>query len=298
MPPRSPTSAATKPKRLSPVSDLQSLSRRKFLATGAAVLAAGALPLAQVEASDRVRLADLRVPVPGLPTVLDGVRIAQVTDLHLYDGVHAAARQALEVLDRARPDLLLLTGDQWDRPAGARALASWTRELRPECQVIAVLGNHEYSSGFTPARAERMHGAAGVRLLVNEVAVVSVRQGALSVLGLDDFRHGRGDPAAALDRAAAGLPQIWMHHEPQQLDATSWPADARVALAVGGHTHGGQIRMPGMPVWTPKGSGRYLAGWYGSPIGSYYVSRGVGTSGVRMRFRCPAELPVFTLRAV
>jgi predicted MPP superfamily phosphohydrolase len=235
--------------------------------------------------------------VPGLPPALVGARIAQVSDLHLYRGLHPAARRATAALDAERPDLIVLTGDQWDRRRGARALPDWLRELPRGCPVVAVLGNHEFSCGFSRAAAERLHQAGGAELLVNQARTVRVRGARLTLVGLDDYRHGVTDPARALADAPADVPQIWIQHEPEQMDATPWPAGARASLVLGGHTHGGQVRLPGLAAVTPRGSGRYVAGWYRSPVGPYYVSRGVGASGVRVRFGCPAELPIFTLAA-
>jgi predicted MPP superfamily phosphohydrolase len=271
------------------------ISRRHFLAAGAAALGSAALPAAEARATDRVGESHYEVRIHDLAPSLTGVCIAQVSDLHLYDGVHPAAERALSVLDRERPDLIVLTGDQWDRVAGAHAFPAWLRQLPPRVPVVAVLGNHEFSSGFSPAQAERVHRAGGAHLLVNEATTVAVRGGRISVVGLEDYRHGRGEAPRALDAVTSGAPQVWLQHEPEQMDATRWPAGATAGLVLGGHTHGGQLRVPALPPVTPRGSGRYVAGWYESPVGRYYVSRGVGTSGVRLRMWCPAELPIFTL---
>lgn len=279
------------------MSGSSSISRRYFLAACATALAAAAVPAAEARATDRVSQSRYDVRVRGLPAALDGVRIAQVSDLHLYAGVHAAASHAVALLDQVRPDLIVLTGDQWDRVAGAHAFPAWLRELPAGAPVIGVLGNHEFSAGFSAAHAERIHHAGGAQLLVNEGTTVALRGERLHVVGLDDYRFGRADAARALRDAPAGVPQLWLQHEPEQMDVTPWPSDARAALVLGGHTHGGQVRLPGAPAITPRGSGRYLAGWYDSPVGRYYVSRGVGTSSLRVRMWCPAEVPIFTLRA-
>jgi predicted MPP superfamily phosphohydrolase len=267
------------------------------MAAGATALAAAALPVAEARATDRVSESLYDVRVRGLPARLAGVRIAQVSDLHLYAGVHPAAAHALEVLDRVRPDLIVLTGDQWDRVAGARTFPAWLRQLPAGVPVVGVLGNHEYSAGFSAAQAERIHRAANAQLLVNEGTTVTVRGERLFVVGLVDYRNGHADISRVLRDAPAGVPQLWLQHEPEQMDATPWPRGTSAALVLGGHTHGGQIRVPGAPVIRPRGSGRYLSGWYDSPVGLYYVSRGVGTSSLRLRMWCPAEVPVFTLRA-
>ena len=87
---------------------------------------------------------------------------------------------------------------------------------------------------------------------------------------------------------------IWALHAPGYADFI--PAGTPASLLVGGHTHGGQIRLPLLPAYRPSGSGRFLEGWYDTPSAPFYVSRGVGTTTIRARFRCPAELPLFTLR--
>jgi predicted MPP superfamily phosphohydrolase len=69
-------------------------------------------------------------------------------------------------------------------------------------------------------------------------------------------------------------------------------------VLLAGHTHGGQIRIPLLPPVKPVGAGRFLEGWYRDTVVPLYVSRGVGTTGIPARFRCAAELPIFTLKAV
>ncbi len=271
------------------------MTRRRFLAAGAATLAVAAIPTAELHATHQVRLSRRRVGVPGLPPALAGFTIAQVSDLHLYERrPHGAAEHALEVLTRVRPDLLVLTGDQWDRRAGAAALPDWLRSLPSSTRVLACVGNHEYSTGMA-RRAARIHGRGGCELLVNRAATLEVPGGRLQVVGLDDWRHGTQDPEGVARQLDPGLPQLWLLHEPEQVDRFAWPVEARPFLLLAGHTHGGQVRLPLMEPYTPRGSGRYLAGEYATPQGPLYVSRGVGTSGPRVRVQCPPEVPVFEL---
>jgi uncharacterized protein len=274
------------------------ISRRRFIAAGLMTAAAVSIPFADAEATNRVRVNRLPLPVPGLPTSLSGVAIAQVSDLHLFESEpHAAARHALEALHREHPDLLVLTGDQWDRRAGAHALEQWLRALPAGLPVVAVLGNHEYSAGASVKQAIRIHDRGGAELLVNRSISLSLRGGRIQLAGLDDMRYGRPDAAATARALEPDVPQIWLLHEPGQLDRTAWPDGPLPLITLAGHTHGGQIRCPGVPPILPQGSGRYLAGHYATRRGSFYVSRGVGTSTPRMRVLCPAELPIFELRA-
>jgi uncharacterized protein len=276
------------------------LSRRRFLAAGIMTAAAVSIPFADAEATNRVRVNRVPLPVPGLPASLSGVSIAQVSDLHLFEReLHPAALHALEALHRERPDLLVLTGDQWDRPAGVHALEQWLRALPHGLPVIAVMGNHEYAAGASPEQAARILSRAGAELLVNRSVSLTIGRGRgrIQLAGLDDLRHGNPDVIATARNLDPDLPQIWLLHEPGQMDRTAWPAGPLPLLTLAGHTHGGQIRCPGVPPILPMGSGRYLSGQYQTSRGTFYVSRGVGTATPRLRILCPAELPIFELQS-
>jgi predicted MPP superfamily phosphohydrolase len=278
-----------------------SVSRRRFLATSAMAAAAAAVPLVDAEAEDDVRVTRLPVSVPDLPAGLDGATIAHVTDLHFYRAEpHPAALRALSILERERPDLLVLTGDQWDHPDGMEGYRSWLRARPAALPAVAVLGNHEYSTGTgdradTVRSAERLHEQGDAELLVNAITGVSIGGHRLSVVGLDDLRHGH-PTAEHLDSALdSAQHQLWLFHEPAQVLRLAWPPSAAPFLMLAGHTHGGQIRFPLLPALTPRGSGPYVAGRYATPRGPLYVSRGVGASGPRIRYRCPAEVALFRL---
>jgi predicted MPP superfamily phosphohydrolase len=133
-----------------------------------------------------------------------------------------------------------------------------------------------------------------VRFLCNEHAVIERDGARLAIVGLDDAVRGRPDVARATEGLAPGEARIWLAHAPGF--APLLPRAAQPALVLSGHTHGGQIVLPFLPAPTPRGSGPFLAGRYEVPAGELYVSRGVGTSGLRARVNCPAELPVLTLR--
>jgi predicted MPP superfamily phosphohydrolase len=277
------------------------ITRRRFLVTGALAAAAAAVPWVDAEAEDDVRVTRLPVFVPNLPVSLAGVTVAHVTDLHIYQGEpHAAARRALAILERERPDLVVVTGDQWDHRGGAEGYVRWLRARPQGVPVVAVLGNHEYATGRgsradVVRAAERAHDRGDATLLVNASRSIPLRGSRLTVVGLDDLRYGfprPTEPGVGLDPAD---PQLWLFHEPATVELPEWPGSAAPFLMLAGHTHGGQIRLPLVPAVTPSGSGRYLAGLYRTPQGPLYVSRGVGASGPRLRYRCPAEVALFQL---
>jgi predicted MPP superfamily phosphohydrolase len=278
------------------------ITRRRFLATSAIAAVAAAVPVVEAEAEDDVRVTRLPVFVPNLPAALAGATIAHVTDLHIYDvEPHPAAQRALAILDRMRPDLLVITGDQWDYRAGVRGYEAWLRARPRGLPAIAVLGNHEYALGRGTRSeianaARKVHERAEAELLVNETREVPIRGSHLRVFGLDDLRHGDPRPGLFEPLLDPAEPQLWLFHEPGQADRSGWPRAALPFLMLAGHTHGGQIRLPLVPALTPSGSGRYVAGLYRTPVGPLYVSRGVGVSGPHLRYRCPAEVALFELR--
>ncbi len=273
-------------------------TRRRFIAAGAVAAAVATVPFAEAEATNCVRVTRVPLSVPNLPAALHGATIAQVADLHLFaDEPHAAARHAIEMLERERPDLLVLTGDQWDDTAGARALSRWLLERPAGLPAVAILGNHDYAAGIGGVRAARLHELGESDLLVNRTVTVMIRGSPLQIAGLDDLRLGHPDVAATAKGLDADLPQLWLMHEPELMDRIASPANARPFVTLSGHTHGGQIRFPGVPPLTPQGSGPYVAGLYRTRNGPMYVSRGVGTTSPRIRVLCPPELPLFELRA-
>jgi predicted MPP superfamily phosphohydrolase len=231
--------------------------------------------------------------VPGLHPSLEGLRIAQVSDVHLPAN-QGAVRHALALLEAERPEVVIFTGDIVERHRALDALVEFARRARGTLGSYAVMGNWEWAGGIQPADARRAYAAAGVRFLCNENTVLTVGRARLGIIGLDDWVNGHPDPAAAVAQAEPADAAVWALHAPGYADLL--PAGASGSLLLGGHTHGGQIRLPLLPALRPYGSGRFLAGWYGTATAPLYVSRGVGTTNIRARFRCPAELPVFTLR--
>lgn len=267
------------------------ISRRRFLAglgAAGAVIGADAFGLE----ANRVLLSRHNVRVPGLPPPLRGLRIAQVSDVHL-PGNRLAARAALAHLQRERPEVVVLSGDMTESARATGQVREFASAARGTLATVALLGNWEYRAGLVGDAARSLYAGVGVRLLINQSAVVDLGGSSLALVGLDDVLSGRPD----LTAARAGLSdsvEIWLVHEPTFADQLG-PVGPRPAMLLAGHTHGGQIRIPFVPPLTPVGAGRFLEGWYRDTPAPLYVSRGVGTTSIPARFRCPAELPIFTL---
>ena len=227
--------------------------------------------------------------------ILEGLRIALITDVH-FPGNIAAADSVVAYLRRERPEIVVLTGDIIENHRALPRVAEFARYVRGSIATVATLGNWEYYSQAIPPLAE-VYSEARVELLVNARREVAVGDTSIVLVGLDDPVMGRPDIHRARAGLAAGGVEVWLVHAPGIVSHRLQHDEASPAFLLAGHTHGGQVRLPFVPAVTPTGSGRFVAGWYRDTFAPLYVSRGVGTTTIPARFRCPPELPIFTLRA-
>lgn len=274
------------------------LSRRGFLvAAGGAAAGVAALGAdAFLWAPRRVEFNRHDVPVAGLPLPLEGLTIAHLSDLHLHDGLHAAARRGMELVAEAKPDVTMITGDLVESEAQLRELRPLLAACRGTRATIVTMGNWEIQAGVTPGMLGRACSAVAARFLYNETEAVRVDDAVLALVGLDDPRAGHPDPERALRGVPGGAIPVWGFHAPGYADRLRQGPYPPPPLMLTGHTHGGQIRPPFLPPVTPRGSGRFVADWYRDSFAPLFVSRGIGTSEIRARLRCPPEVGLFTLR--
>jgi uncharacterized protein len=205
--------------------------------------------------------------------------VAVISDLHLA-GVGALERRVAESLHRRRPDVIVLLGDIIDDRSDLPELETFLA-LLPAGETIAVLGNWEHLSGVDLKVLRRVYARHGVRLLVNECY--------RGFIGLDDHSVGIPDLGAAKALCPGAERVMLLQHSPGFFDMPTAEPDT-FPLSVAGHTHGGQVTLFGHALWTPPGSGRFIAGEYPSAYGPLYVTRGVGTSLVPVRFGARPEI--------
>jgi len=281
------------------------LSRRRFVAALAA--AAGGIALRGVAVEPRAlrvtrhAVGRRRAPDPR-PVIL-----AQITDLHLL-GVGAVHRRIGDALAAARPDLVVITGDSLDYRGSPRLLAEFMALLDPATPKFAILGNWEHWHDVDVDAMDAVYRRAGCRLLVNETAVHEVRGRSLAITGLDDMVAGRPDPRRAFADVPAVDAHLLLAHCPEHRDVLARHVVfdvmdrrlefdlSRITLMLSGHTHGGQVNLFGWAPVLPRGSGRYVRGWFREPGAiPLYVSRGIGTSSYPVRLGSPPELALFDL---
>lgn len=263
--------------------------------------------------------------VPGLPAAWEGRRIAVVADYQvgMWGANLGTMRRVTERLVEARPAAVLLAGD-FVYKAGedpAPEIARVVEILRPLAAAgiptYAVLGNHDYSlnkkedprNAALAARVRESLEGIGVRVLHNEAVPLTLSPGeppaeaaALHLVGVGSDWAGEAQVDAALGGIAADAPRIVFMHNPDSFRRI--PAGA-APFAIAGHTHGGQVRLPGLPRWSwtelvvegNATSDGWIEASYGRPGNRLYVNRGLGFSTVPVRINSVPEVTYFRLEA-
>jgi uncharacterized protein len=274
-------------------------SRRMFFRTaGAALVAAPVAATAfGIVARNRVRLSELRIPIANLPKDLDGLRIVQVTDVHLsaFLSEREFAR-AIDMANETRAHLALMTGDLISRngdplDACLRQLA----RLRADAGVLGCLGNHERYTN-TEDYVTRQAARSGIQFLRAESKILRFGSAAINFAGVDyqNFHSKYLVGAERLVQPAAF--NVLLSHNP---DVFPVAASQGYDLTIAGHTHGGQVNFEILDqnvnvarYFTP-----YVRGLYREGISSIYVSSGIGTIGVPVRLGAPPEISLLQLCA-
>jgi len=236
----------------------------------------------------RIEMTSATLPVSGLPPALDGLRVSLITDIHHSRLVPADdVVQALELAMSARPDLIVLGGDYvtfGDR-AFVGPVAELLESLRAPHGVFAILGNHDDDRDMPAALVSK-----GFAVLKDQRTQLSIRGETLTLAGIR-FWTRRAENIARLVKGASGT-VLLLAHDPRRLAEA---ADLNVPAVLSGHTHGGQIVVPGVGAIARR-SFPVLSGLGQRDGTSIFVSRGVGTVYVPVRINCPPEVALLTLR--
>jgi predicted MPP superfamily phosphohydrolase len=275
------------------------LNRKEFLkvagvALGGGMLAATSYLAINDESQDPV--VD-RVPIrlKNLHPALEGFTILQMTDLHLYPLTQPPLiEKSVAMANSLNPDLVVLTGDYvWQILEAIDELAPILAGLNARYGVYSTLGNHDYwlDADVISATLE----AAGLPVLVNQGLTIQQGGGSFYLAGLDDGWSGNPDLDATLEGAKPDDRVILLCHEPDLADPIS--IDGRVDLQLSGHTHGGQIRIPGIGALILPYLGRkYDFGLYEVNNMLLYTNRGIGVISEPVRYNCPPEITQFVLQ--
>lgn len=268
------------------------VTRREFLLTsGATALALSMGTPGAPEQGLRVEHHDFAIA--GLDPRHDGLRLVQLSDIHVGARTpRGRIRAAVAAANACAPDLVVLTGDFLSRDrAGVGLMREQLGGL--SSPAVAVLGNHDH--WVDPAGARRALEGHGYSVLRNQHTVLRLRGAPFTVVGIDDFMTRHAEPARALAGAPGGS-RVVLAHGPRTADLLR--GLRQPMLVMSGHTHGGQVNLPGLTPYLLRTilHEPYLRGRYDLDQVQLYVNRGVGNSGIGIRINADPEITVATLR--
>jgi len=285
------------------------VSRRKFLQGATAATATGVLAIAADAAifePNDPKVVRLEVSINRLPEAFNGLTIVQLSDFHYGELCAIPIRKAVEIVKKLQPDIVVLTGDfitvpVWshflhDKNRGANdaePCARMLRELNPPMGMFAVLGNHDVNSDHR--WITEIIESNGIPVLRNRSIPIEKGSARFWLAGVDDVLEGKPDLDLTLHAVPPSESVILLAHEPDFADqATRYPID----LQLSGHSHGGQIWLPGIGApWLPPLGREYPRGLRKIGNLTLYTNIGLGTIRLPVRLNCPPEITVLTLRS-
>ena len=295
-----------------------SVSRRGLFKAGIFGAAGLALYASEIE-RHWIEVTRHDVSLVGLPQAFEGMRIAQLSDIHLDEFTEPLfLRGVVDRVNRMQPNAVFLTGDFVSEGILPGSLASdafakkeinfgvgaaWQcakmlSELKCR-KLYAILGNHDLAVGAD--QVTEALTAHGIKLLRNSFMPIEQAGGRFWLAGLDDPVNGDRKPELTIPPSIRNVPNepvVLMCHAPDYADdLLRSSAGKAVSLMLSGHTHGGQVRLPLLgAVELPELGHKYVEGWFRLGGLQLYVNRGIGTVGLPFRLNCPPEITLMTLR--
>lgn len=244
-----------------------------------------------------IEINSLQLTLPHLSQEFNGYRVVQISDIHRDRWMTPRRlRRIVRLVNQQKPDLVAITGDLVTRhlPQLIPTLEVPLSQLKPKDQTVAVLGNHDHENDTK--KIIQVLEQSGIFHLGNGVYTLQRGNATLHIAGVDDVGMGKD----RLDLVMQQLPDegaaILLAHEPDFADTSA--ATGRFDLQLSGHSHGGQVRLPFLkpPILPPWGQ-EYYSGSYQVKGMLLYTNRGLGMTGLHLRFFARPEITVFTLVA-
>lgn len=233
----------------------------------------------------------------------NSVKIVQISDLHI-NRIQKVHHKIVKALELHKPEIVVITGDAVDKAESLPLLSQFLVMIPEEITIISIMGNWEHWAEIPPAYMKEFYSRHNAELLINETAQIFHNDDTILISGLDDQLGGIPSLTDALDSVTpsknhiilAHCPDDYIKKEIQNLNLLNKEHNINsysISATLSGHTHGGQITLFGKPLFLPHGSNGHASGWYDE--NSIYVSRGVGSSILPIRFMAKPEITLFTM---
>ena len=246
-----------------------------------------------IDEASSLSLERVAITLPRLPKKLDGLKIIHLSDIHHSPFTNLEhIERVVKVANRLKPDMFLLTGDYVSHEKKYIApVAKVLGELKSEFGTNACLGNHDHWTD--PDLVVRRFGEAGIRMLVNEGFRFEARDASFWLCGVDDHMVGKTDLAGALKGSFPDELKLLLAHNPLIFRSA---ARYGVDLTLSGHTHGGQVKVRD-PERRLLPRRKLTSGLHRRKDSQIYITRGIGTVVLPIRYQCPPEISLLVLRS-
>lgn len=246
-----------------------------------------------IDEANSLSLERVEIKLPRLPKKLDGLKVIHLSDIHHSPFTNLEhIERTVKIANRLKPDVFVLTGDyvshekKYIAPV-ARALG----ELKAEFGTFGCLGNHDHWTD--PALVVKRFREAGIRMLVNEGFRFEARGASVWLSGVDDHMVGKTDLPAALKGSFPDEMKVLLAHNPIIFrQATRYGVD----LTLSGHTHGGQVKVRD-PERRLLPKRKLSSGLHRRKESQIYITRGIGTVVLPIRYQCPPEISLLELKS-
>jgi uncharacterized protein len=227
------------------------------------------------------------------------IKILQLSDLHL-NSIGSTIKKLAKRITSISPDLICITGDSIDNKHDIHLLDEFLTLLPLSIPKMAILGNWENMCDVHIPDLQAAYLKHNGRLLINQNLSLKLNEKTIIVTGIDEYTRGKPDFEKSVKDIEQGDLHIVLCHSPGYIDIIRQKLkeekfqNLHIDYVFSGHTHGGQINLLGFIPYLPYGSKSYLKGWYREQNPPMYVSKGIGTTILPLRFGAQAEITVFT----
>jgi len=229
-----------------------------------------------------------------LSTSKTKIKVVQLSDLHLQS-VKSFHKNIAEKINKMQPEVICITGDAIDDNTKIKDLNLFLKLIDNSIKKYAILGNWEYWGNINLSSLNSVYKTNNCKLLVNETVLFTKENRTINIVGLDDFVGGQANIKKSISNLDIKNESLILNHCPQYFsEILKVENQLNSKLVLSGHTHGGQITFLGIVPFKPQGSGKYLKSFYGNKL-KMYVSKGIGTSILPIRFGSRAEVAVFDI---
>lgn len=246
-----------------------------------------------IDEANSLSLERVEIILPRLPKKLEGFKIIHLSDIHHspFTGLEHISR-AIKVANRLRPDMFVLTGDYVSHESRfIEPVARVLGELRSEFGTFACLGNHDHWTD--PELIAQRFRENGIAMLINEGRRFEARGASFWLAGVDDHMVGKTDLPAALHGSFPDEMKLLLAHNPIIFRQA---VRAGIDLTLSGHTHGGQVKLRTTPKHLIRRR-KLSSGLHKRRNSQIYITRGLGTVVLPIRYQCPPEISLLELRS-